>query len=317
MISPTIKFLGLKRHGRKLWEYERNGAKCVELASLDFYRDQGWDGYFSGKEDYWEIILIMMCWIKVPKMRRAAGPTGAIKWCEHIFRYAADGWLPQYSYTYQDIINHAELFEADHIDLILSDWVKTRRCFDSLDARKFECESQRILFSNRLESFFLANGGKRVFLEHLKLRFPELDNHLLRETEDFDMQYRHIFQEVSIEVLSILMAANCFVRNPNAKYRSRSNFNSWLSRVEELPSYEPFNEFKRIVERIAIVRERVDPWWEGARLDLELWRDGESASVEVKAPNDILRSHQLAQLQRDARNGRSSWILEIRETSIV
>ena len=50
-----IDVISLKRHGAKEWQYKDCAIARVEIAVLDYLKDQGWSGYFTEQYDFEEI----------------------------------------------------------------------------------------------------------------------------------------------------------------------------------------------------------------------------------------------------------------------
>lgn len=63
MLDLTVdQTIALRRHGKKLWSYRNNKPDVVEAAVLDYLRDNGCDGYFTGRDDYLSLFMSLAGW---------------------------------------------------------------------------------------------------------------------------------------------------------------------------------------------------------------------------------------------------------------
>lgn len=314
MAGITYESIALERSGRKLWRYVEGPSKPVEEAALDYYHSLGWDGYFTEKEDLKEIIFIMMCWLPDKAMHKKAGRLGPVSSSETVLCSAADGWLPEFSYTYGDVMAHAAKFTVDDIGYILEEWVSTKRVFYVFDPRRiFPNGKIDIAYRKRLQAFFLSRGGTPYFMARLKRRFPETHFRCLRAIRDVERSQAEWEGSLSMVERGRVLEARHYLRIPNFRYKDEGHFEAWRGFLRSLPSTPERDRLIEVALVISACRAEPDLWWTCSNLDLEIWKGQYAASVEVKAPGDRLRPGQTATLLRDARQGHPSWVLEVRE----
>lgn len=314
MAGIARESIALERLGRKLWLYGDGPPKPVEEAALDYYRSLGWDGYFTEKEDLEAIIFIMMCWLPDKPMRKKAGRLGPVSSSEMVLCSAADGWLPEFSYTYGDVMAHAATFTVDDIGFILEEWVATKRVFYAFDPRRvFPNGKVDTAYCKRLQTFFLSRGGTPHFMTRLQRRYPETHFRCLRAIRDIERSQAAWERSLSMADRSRLLEARHYLRIPHIRYKNEGHFEAWRGFVRSLQGAPERDRLIKVADVISACRAEPDLWWTCSNLDLEIWKGQDAASVEVKAPGDRLRPGQTETLLRDAREGHASWVLEVSE----
>ena len=113
----------LKRHGKKLWQFGQKPPARVELAVLDYFLSEGWNGYFTEHFDYDETLIFMMCW---PDHEKIGSVTYlGIPDVHYLFYRANDGFIrdeKKVNFSRADLLNNAKTFQKTDIPRILALW---------------------------------------------------------------------------------------------------------------------------------------------------------------------------------------------------
>ncbi|WP_146251950.1 VRR-NUC domain-containing protein [Planktotalea frisia] len=94
------------------------------------------------------------------------------------------------------------------------------------------------------------------------------------------------------------------------------NISSWIGEISNLSYFDFKDELIKLAQDVQRHLEKLSTtqtrWTKKADLDLIIWK-GSVVSVEIKAPNDRLQSHQREQLEYDNKNGIHSWVIKVHE----
>ena len=320
----------LKRIDKKLWQYESCSPKRVELAALDYLKSTGWRGYFSEHFDFDHTLTVMMSfcnssWYVEGKAdaRDFAMPNGVtpdlpIRTIDDAFLFATDGYwnFDNHHFSSADLYENAQSFMEVDICRLLRIW-KERGVEAFFVGRAYHSPRPATeLNSDDLLSYFRARGGSTYFIDLLRSRFPASRQKLLSrsrllserlvESENFDLEdkVRDLVRDAGY-YLGVFRSAK---KMPEVEV--------WAEKIE-LWNYTPLSEeavvlSADIVNYLAQTRCNPAGYNVDAMLDLVIWKD-RVANVEVKAPNDKLRPHQVSQLLKDKEAGRLSWVINVIE----
>lgn len=331
-MSYAIEDIFLKRYDRKLWAFNDteptdiatpiSAPKRVELAVLDYLSSQGWEGYFTEYFDYDRTLLYMMCCCNCDNYLNDKRQSLKFTSAEDAFDHALDGRWGLSKFTHARLIENATNFSEDMIKKILSVWQVRNVKSIVVGNAYFDVRSANELNHESLQSFYKARGGLQFYLEHLeyfhsaelqsfKYRYRELDKKI-RNTHEYGSPIRKLM----LEFLSHIRINPYF--QTLCEYKV---VGEWIDKIKELNGVafgdeilELATDLHRCLEKKQLESSK---WKRHALLDLVIWKQDEGiVSVEVKAPNDRLMSHQKDQLKHDARNGIKSWVIYAHENNV-
>lgn len=332
-----IDVISLQRHGAKEWQYKDSSIARVEIAVLDYLKDQGWSGYFTEHYDFEELLIKMMCWDDHSNFPWDNGNMDefSIHTVNCMFQKAADGYFSyNQKYTHADLLNNAKSFDIKDISNILHLWSKRKIKFGKSKHQviaKKAWEDLCNLSPNDLADHHSASGGNDYFLGLLESRFPpELQALWSRAKKLFDElkvscreKSEHQKHQQALMTLIIgLQDAGMMTYLGIAASTYPDDLDNWIAEIGKLPKSDLVNKGLRLAEDIKVLTDELGSLsWEKrngkhAVLDLKVWKDGQIASIEVKAPNDRLRPNQKAQLLQDKEQGHLSWVIEVHDGSI-
>ena len=316
-----VEEVTLKRLDKKLWQHLNYEPKRVELAVLDSYKDRGWRGYFTEHFNYDETLILMMCW---PDHKKIGSTTYlGIPDVHHLFHRARDGFMQDeksVNFSRRDLIENAKTFQVSDIPNILKLWQAKPR-FKKPFIGKAHLKSRHAseLCAGDLVSYYNAIGGKGYYVNYLEDRFPEnlqiLSSRARKLTEEVrarsDLGPTPNLMDSCMAFWNIIIAA----RYPLGKYMSDTGLARFSKATLEKSPQDLANKIVDLAYAIIEARREHEKAFQPPKavLDLRLWRDGEVADVEVKAPNDRLAPHQIAQFEQDKRDGRNSWLVNVFE----
>lgn len=311
----------LSRFGKKLWQYRDFEPTRVELAVLDKYKDLGWRGYFTEHFNYDETLIFMMCW---PDHNRIGSTTYlGIPDVHHLFYKASDGFMQDektVDFSRCDLIDNAKNFQDSDIPNILELWQAKPR-FKKPFIGKAHLQSRHAseLCAEDLISYYNAIGGKEYYIKHLQERFPKNLQLLLSRarklTEDVrarsDLGPMPNLMDSCMAFWNITNAA----RYPPRKYMSDAGFSRFSRATLQKSPRDLACKIVDLAREIIEARRQHEKEFQPPKavLDLRLWRDAEVADVEVKAPNDRLAPHQLAQFEQNKKDKRNTWMVNVFE----
>jgi hypothetical protein len=311
----------LKRHARKLWQFGQKTPARVELAVLDYFLSEGWNGYFTEHFDYDETLIFMMCWPDHEKI-------GSVSYLDipevhHLFYRASDGFIRDektVTFSRADLLNNARNFQKSDISGILALWKskpKFKKPFIGRAGLKYRHASE--LCESSLISYCDAVGGKDFFLDYLERRFPAHLQEMFSRARDLTEEVRKRndlgpMPNLMDSCMSFYNITNA-ARYPIGKYMTPAGIKRFsdntLKREPRFLSEEIVNLANEIIKARHENLSVYSP--PEAVLDLKLWRDGSIANVEVKAPNDSLRPNQKNQLIKDDNENINSFVVTVRE----
>ena len=324
-IIINVERIALRRLEKKLWQFEDCEPKRVELAVLDYLMTKGWRGYFSEHFDFDQTILVMMCWcnrVGYFEEKRKSLPYENVR---DFFNFASDGFweLDRHKLSHSCLMANAESFSADNIPEIIEIWKKRDVKGGAVGSpyyrgkRSYSPRPATDLSSDILVSFFNARGGRQYYLDYLNC-FHSAEFQILKNR-------RRILDQKIYEVLGgldplrdILRVSGTYLQalSPLGWVPTDGSISQWIRKIVELENSDLKDEILELAEDIqGYWRKHAEDqgrWNKRALLDLVVWKDN-VVSVEVKAPNDRLQSHQIEQLKWDAKNGIKSWVVEVEE----
>ena len=345
-VSIDIEHLALKRLDKKLWQYENNKPKRVELAVLDYLQKKGWQGYFSEDCDYDQIILCMMCWCNRESYFKEKRKSLRVESLNKAFDLASDGYWQsdRHKFSHADLINHARNFEEDAIPRILNTWrqrgIKSHLVWQKytrkrmiLEYRYPKNQSTYEIQPDRLIYFFKARGGLHYYLNYLdhvqsvnfqKLKERARNNHVTLK------KIHGAYGKVPLRDLAFSAGSHLGMYHENDELHEVDANNSledrrlhrlenWIQKIQELEGEELYSDVLSLATDIKDYwikqNSKMSNFQKFADLDLVVWKDT-VVSVEVKAPNDRLQPHQKEQLKLDGYNGIKSWVIEVHDGQI-
>lgn len=329
----------LKRYGPKEWQYENCEIVSVELAVLDYLKDNGWQGYFTEQFDYDKLLTQMMCW-----KDHSAFPSPKFSDPEDIYLFpyiclfdiAKDGYWKHdaHEFTCKELINNAINFQPNDIPKILNDWnnqkAKFRKTRNGERSRK---DWQKIcdLQASDLISYYKASGGKEYFLGLINKKYP-------KELTPLWNKSSLIFQKLKVKMIKdgTFYGRSDMANNHFDLYHKIGSFlgvhspvlpiselNDQIEEISKLSNTDPryyyldlLIDIKKLTNKLGTLtfQDRIGV---AAYLDLKIWKNGQCASVEVKAPRDRLRPNQKEQLDLDINAGYLSWVINVKDLNEV
>jgi hypothetical protein len=223
-------------------------------------------------------------------------------------------------FSRRDLIDNAKNFQASDIPYILELWQSKPR-FKKPFIGKAHLKSRHAseLCAEDLMSYYNAIGGKEYYVNYLEDRFPEnlqiLSSRARELTEEVrarsDLGPMPNLMDSCMAFWNITNAA----RGPLGKYMSDAGLAQFSRVTLQKSPHELAQKIVDLAHEIIEARRQHEKVFQPPKavLDLRLWRGGEVADVEVKAPNDRLASHQLAQLEWNVENGHTSWVVNVFE----
>lgn len=285
----TVK---LKRLERRKWQFEDEEPKCVELAVLDYYKAQGWKGYFTEKEDPYSIICFVVGWGDWSARKPKAVST--------VYDLLS-------SVGYKGTINNIELATPERLMHNLNISTKYAQNYYVLQSLVgLNDDDLRDSFAFLL-SYFEAVGAEGL-ASKVTTYWPEERIANYRAIHKYDRKIWRWSYENKIPPPSRFSEALHY----------RDGYEDRLLGLKETPEFvrQHFDE-KEVVkcDRIRKLAELELERWKKlksfATLDLELWKDRELAYVEVKAPGDKLFQQQINALSKYEERGVAAWVVDV------
>jgi hypothetical protein len=344
----NVEKINLHRHGRKRWSFDGVNEKSVEYAALDYFRAQGWEGYFTEHDSYWFCIGIIMGYPNWRKRRPRH-----IQQLGQLFHEGSDGyfsnWIIQnepdcfyrkmdgsyykrpvkksiynvHEYSFDQVWENIRTFDDNNLSPMLSyfhDINFKRLGFKSVGGAQNGLPSIRDIDIKKVESFYYAHGRDRIieFFEnnYTRERF-EISRRLIR----FSIVHSSLERMCGIDVesefpdpedrwyLSLFNVSR--VSSDRAPY-VYSLIEKYAHLYQEVGRNDLSEEILDCLEAIKSQRAKSDlESIKPTALDLYMWRGKELAEVEVKAPNDKLRPGQKETLLFDGWPKR--WVVEVED----
>lgn len=295
--------LKLKRIDKKLWQFEGDTPKRVELAVLDYYKSKGWSGYFTERDNYFWTIAFVAGWGDWSKKRP---------------RTATSIHLLLKTVGYSKTLNKIENSNSS----LLLNGLKTARpyfkdYFLLLASKSDLTEDETKEFYRNLLSFFNAVGAKRIRNE-IARQFPEERIKRERLMSKFDTKIFRAKPAISlsgqIHEREIITPLNQWGRYaPEDRLKGISDA---INMSQKYGDTELVQLGRKAVEAAKLELERIEAAIQYRVLDLVLWKDGQIAYVEVKAPNDRLSQEQCNTIKRNVEEGTLSWVTYVEEAGV-
>ena len=330
-----IDVISLKRHGAKEWQYKDCAIARVEIAVLDYLKDQGWSGYFTEQYDFEELLIKMMCWDDHSNFPWGFdGDIGkfSIQTVNCMFEKAADGyWSYDQKYSRTDLLNNAKAFNVEDISNILHLWSQQKIKFGKSKQQVLKKEAWHNLCNlrpNDLAAYYSASGGSNYFLSLLEQRFPPelqvLWNRAKKLFDELKVSCReksdHQKHQQTLMTLIIgLQDAGVMTYLGIASSTYPDDLDNWIAEIGNIPKSDLVDRYLQLAKDIKTLTDELGSlsWHKRngkhAVLDLKVWKDDQLASVEVKAPNDRLSPNQKDQLLKDKELGHLSWVISVEE----
>ena len=295
--------INLTKVGPKLWSYNNGEARRVELAVLDYFRAQGFRGYFSEQEDYFSKLIVLCAWpIRRPWPRWLSG------W-EPLIRYCSDGLLKNISHnkSYMDIRDSVLNFPSDQMEETIKKFIE----LELKDAVWFgKRRTSADLNLDDMLSFYHAVGNTGL-VEYLDQRLSK---------ERFDAK-NYLSTQLRITGVEDYLRQNFKSDRINLiNYAFFMGVDNWRNSYEIIYSKVLPNMTNPVLavdlDKIAEFAYEQRKITEAKRsseaiLDLTMWDRHGAAYAEVKAPKDRLQSHQeqwIATLRANGTRATTVWV---------
>ena len=318
-MSIVFERIKLKRLDRKLWQYEDQEPKRVELAVLDYLSARGWQGYFSEHFDFIETLLCMMCWCNRESYFEEKRKSLRISGIDEAFDFATDGYWPfeQHKFSHSDLMENAHSFQKEKIPRILETWIERGVKSPVVGKAYLKDRPATELSAEKLMSFFIAQGGLDYFIDFLEHFHCEARQRLKHRRKTLDVKIKAEYGYNS-SLRNMLEKAGVHLRiyKDTDVAPTALAIRNWIKKIAEFEKSELQLELLSLAKDVETYWEKRRPaeerWSRKAVLDLTVWQDAVS-TIEVKAPNDRLRPNQIEQLHLDAKHGKKSWVIEVEE----
>jgi hypothetical protein len=345
----NVEKIKLHRHGKKRWSFDGVNEKSVEYAALDYFRAQGWDGYFTEYENYWDCLILIMGYPNWRKRRPAT-----IVNISNLFLHTKDGInsdfarsrdpdffrpfkpLPEgfavcqpnrdtHDLTFDQVWESVYNFHSDDLLKTLSYFKEInfkRLGFGTVASGQKGVPSARTIDGKKLEGFYHSQG-KEYIIEKLQHYYSRENFDIFLKCYRLSMYIDNMGKRNGILVDEFFSEPSPhFLMDPHYCCAIHRKENAELG-ISMLQKYA--NEFLKIgqidmgeyilecCEDILFYRKKTgmdqEVW--PTSLDLYMWRGQELAAVEVKAPNDRLRVGQKETLLVNDRVKR--WVVEVED----
>lgn len=305
MLDLTVdQTIALRRHGKKLWSYRNNKPDVVEAAVLDYLRDNGCDGYFTGRDDYLSLFMSLAGWPgKVSnKMNPAFFP-------EFVYFRGSDGPIRLHKFSYVKAMAEVDATTIEKLSEKLAIFCNGRM-------------SCRGYFSNLMQQpdhmiSFLTALGISELQRLIKIDYPEAHLQSLRFLEKFNMQSRSLMEQreelLTPEGLALDVQIRGFPYGAILKDYVFDQINETQTFARYLKDEVLRGEFIEACNDVRKLREDALSIPRTATLDLQLWDRHGTAVVEVKAPGDKLMTHQIATLNLARAKGERACVISVTE----
>ena len=320
----------LKRLDQKVWQFKDNAPTRVELAVLEYLKDQGFSGYFTEHFNYENTLLGMMCWCNRDSYFTEKRKSLAVNRISDAFDYAQDGFYTSppfktHKFYHSDLFHNAEMFTSEKIKEILTVWQRKNVKSDFCGRRYLKPRPASDLSADELISFYYAKGGKDYFLSYLEHFFnSEVQALKKRSRDSIELLYQN--PSDNLDVLrtdlwsSSLHLFQCLSKGTRVAWdQSNHHLDELNSKISAVPDVkirdDLFSLARDISDYILTKSDGIDRWLIYSVLDLEVWDSQGVASVEVKAPRDRLSVSQKKQLEADVKYNKRSWVIYVHEST--
>ena len=343
-----VESIKLHRLGKKRWSFDGLEGKPVEYAALDYFRAQGWEGYFTEHDSYWFCIGIIMGYPNWRKRRPRH-----IQQLGQLFYEGSDGyfsnWITQnepdcfyrrmdgtiiqrpiknsiydvHEYSFDQVWENIRSFDDRNLVPML-DYFKSinlkRIGFKAVGGAQGKMPSARDLNTDKVVSFYHAHGKERI-IEYFEYQFSRKRFIAARRLMRFSMHKSTLEERCGIDIKSAFPNPEdrWYLGMLGASRASREDVAHAYSVIEkyallyrEVGRDDIADEVVGCLDDIKALRAAADSNSDRpASLDLYMWRSNELAEIEVKAPNDKLRKGQKATLLLEDKVNR--WVVEVED----
>lgn len=271
-------------------------------------RDHGFDGYFTERDFYLNVLMLLAGW---PGKIGKRMPPGFVN-PHFVYFNGADGWLNLHQYTFAQVMNEVETATVEKLT-----------------------EKLRLFCDGKKHSMFHFSGLKQQpdhLITFLKSLGVEALKREIRQTFTEDRWAAHKFlYNFDTEMLrrkhewGALLSPEGLARSVQPKYIFQcafwrgGGFDQNIDQTEEFALYINDSAAKaEVLEACAIARkwrEKTLASHEVTILDLQLWDESGTAIVEVKAPNDRLSPSQKNTIERARARGERACVIYVSEAN--
>lgn len=312
--DPVELSICLARHGRKRWAYRSDNVDVVEVATLDYLKDRGWQGYFTERNNYFLLCALIMGFPFPEKttkkalsadrrLRREVYPYGL----DGLFNMGRDGFIKLHDYSFDEVYSNIQNYKAEDFPSALNYMITHNIEPFSISNKRISRNASRII-TDEVIKFFETVGvdgvanyvHNRVSKEELlaKVYLNEFDNEYWTWST-WAIQSGRISDDFKESVDEKAIDDGCGIEFLfQAAFHYAGGFEGNIDKVKYFSNYVSCEKIKRqildAVEMAEDWRARLISKRETTVLDLQLWDKEGLAYAEVKAPNDRLRSNQKA-----------------------
>ena len=347
-----VEKIKLHRHGKKRWSFDGVNEKSVEYAVLDYFRAQGWEGYFSEYENYWFCLVIIMGY---PNWRKRHPIT--IQTTSSLFYNTKDGFNSQnprepdpifrwegrprppfemracqpqrdvHDLTFDEVWESIHNFNVDTLIPTL-EYFKEKNLkrvgFGTVASGQKGIPSVHRIDAKKLKSFYESHG-KEMIIKMLEKFYCRENVDTIQKCYRMSLDLFDIAQHNGIDIDELFTEKNssfsinlyyiCGVFNKEKSHRGISMLKILAAKFLEIGRADISDFIFECCTDILTYRKAVGMDLEPmpTALDLYMWRGQELAEVEVKAPNDKLRVGQKTTLlEKDCVK---RWVVEVEDVN--
>jgi hypothetical protein len=348
----NIEKIKLHRHGKKRWSFDGADEKSVEYAVLDYFRAQGWEGYFTEYENYWFCLVIIMGY---PNWRKRHPIT--IQTTSDLFYNTKDGFnsrnpreadpifrwegrprppfemrvcQPQrdvHDLTFDEVWESIHNFNVDTLIPTLEYFKEKnlkRMGFGTVASGQKGIPSVHRIDAEKLKSFYESHG-KETIIKLLEKFYCRKNVDIIQKCYRMSHLHHNIARHNGINIDELFTDENpsfsinlyycCGVLNKEEAHRGLSMLKILAAKFLEIGRKDISDFILQCCTDILDYRNAVGMDLEPmpAGLDLFMWRGQELAAVEVKAPNDKLRVGQKETLLQ--KDNVKKWVVEVEDVT--
>ena len=310
-IDQTIK---LKRHDKKKWSHGDKGIQCVEVATLDYLADYGFNGYFTEREHYLELLIALLGWPgSVPKKLNDAFIN-----CRSIYYNTCDGWLPIYDFSISEVMKEVDSCTRENLLLKIKGFHMANSATKGIYIDSRQDHSRIISFLETLGMDSLRMEVGKIFNYEEFLAKKDIYNFDQRINScNWKKKVREINERGSADtkgphILRSYKDLFNFSFHPRSKgWEDNANITEEIALEIDKPRIR-----QRLLSIVAFARhwrERSDSSYDTTTLDLQLWDKQGTYLAEVKAPGDRLSNAQRTTIERERSSGRPACLITVLE----
>lgn len=300
--------ISLKRHDRKLWSYRDNKPDVVEAAVLDYLRDNGFDGYFTQRDNYISLFKRLAGW---PGKISKRMPPGFVS-PDFVYYMGSDGWLSSHKFSYQQVMAEVEATTIKTLTEKLCSF-----CADkTYSMHSFSDLKQQ---PEHMLSFLQVFGIERLRHE-IKDRFTAESLNARRFLYDFDTRTYSIgfMDSATVSAEGLAKEVKLMTLFQSAFHRS-DGFDRNIAYTEDFAHYVKDEALRlEILDVCSFARRwraKTLESYEITTLDLQIWDESGTAIVEVKAPNDRLMQSQKNTIELARKAGERACLISVDEAN--